>query len=91
METTQVTTQRGLPKYREGMVVSNKMDKTIIVAISKQAKDKHYGKYMQKTKKQVAHDKDNVCQIGDKVKIVETRPLSKNKRWKLVEVLVKAK
>lgn len=89
METT--TKTRGLPKYREGIVVSNKMDKSIVVAITKQTKDKHYGKYMLKTKKQVAHDADNQCAIGDRVKIVETRPLSKSKRWKLVEVLVKAK
>jgi small subunit ribosomal protein S17 len=89
META--TNTRGLPKYREGIVVSNKMDKTIVVAISKQTKEKYYGKYMVKTKKQVAHDAENQCAIGDRVKIVETRPLSKNKRWKLVEVLVKAK
>lgn len=89
METTIET--RGLPKFREGIVVSDKMDKTIVVAIVKQTKEKYYGKYMLKTKKQVAHDAENECSIGDRVKIVETRPLSKSKRWKLVKVLVKAK
>lgn len=82
--------ERGLPKFREGIVVSDKMDKTVVVAITRQMKHSQYGKYVKKTTKHFAHDEKNECTIGDKVKIVETRPLSKNKRWKVVSVLVKA-
>ena len=88
--TTTETTERGLPKFREGIVVSDKMDKTVVVAITRQMKHSQYGKYVKKTTKHFAHDEKNECGIGDKVKIVETRPLSKKKRWKIVSVLVKS-
>ena len=78
-------------KQRVGFVVSNKMDKTIAVAVERRLRHPIYGKFVRKTKKFIAHDENNECNIGDKVKIVESRPLSKRKRWKLVEVLEKAK
>ena len=82
--------QRGHMKVREGVVVSNKMDKTAVVAITRQVMHPVYKKYIRRTQKYFAHDNDNQCQIGDIVRIVETRPLSKNKRWRVQEVLVKA-
>lgn len=82
---------RNLRKERIGLVVSDKMDKTITVAIYRKVKHPMYGKFLNKTTKLKAHDEENVCQIGDKVRIMETRPLSKFKRWRLVEVLEKAK
>ena len=72
-----------------GLVISNKMDKTIIVAVKKQISHKKYGKIITKTNKYYVHDALNQCAIGDKVKIQETRPLSKNKRWNLIELLKK--
>ena len=81
---------RGNRKVRIGKVVSNKMDKTIVVAIETRVKHKLYGKIMKRTTKLKAHDEDNVCQIGDRVKVMETRPLSREKRWRLVEVIEKA-
>ncbi len=86
METT-----RNLRKERIGLVVSDKMDKSIVVAVHFKEKHPIYGKFVKKTKKFVAHDEKNECQIGDKVKIMETRPLSKTKRWRLIEILEKAK
>ncbi len=83
--------QRPLRKTRVGIVVSNKMQKTISVAIERRVSHKIYKKYFKKTTKLVAHDEKNECQIGDKVKIMETRPLSLRKRWRLVEILEKAK
>ncbi len=83
--------QRPLRKTRVGIVVSNKMQKTISVAIERRVSHKIYKKYFKKTTKLVAHDEKNKCQIGDKVKIMETRPLSLRKRWRLVEILEKAK
>ncbi len=83
--------ERNLRKERIGVVVSNKMDKTIVVAIKRKVKHPIYGKFMNKTTKLVAHDENNTCGQGDKVKIMETRPLSKNKCWRLVEILEKAK
>lgn len=77
-------------KSQVGLVVSNKMDKTITVAVTKKIKDKDYGKYVKRTKKFKAHDAENACRIGDQVKITETRPLSKTKRWELNEVITKA-
>lgn len=74
-------------KENSGIVVSNKMNKTIIVAVKKQFSHKKYGKIIIKTNKCYVHDEDNKCNIGDKVKIQETRPLSKNKRWKLIELI----
>ncbi|MCC6221089.1 MAG: 30S ribosomal protein S17 [Deltaproteobacteria bacterium] len=81
---------RGLSKAREGSVVSNKMDKTVVVAITAKVKHPVYGKYVKRTRKYFAHDVDNACQIGDRVRITETRPLSKNKRWRVQEILEKA-
>lgn len=83
--------ERKLRKQRIGVVVSNKMDKSISVAVERRLKHPIYGKFVKKTKKFMAHDENNECTIGDKVRIMETRPLSKNKRWRLVEVLEKAK
>lgn len=83
--------QRGLRKTRIGTVVSDKMDKTITIAIERKVPHPIYKKYFKKTTKLMAHDEKNESGIGDKVKIMETRPLSKNKRWRLVEVVEKAK
>ena len=83
--------ERNLRKVRIGKVVSNKMDKTIVVAVENHVKHPLYGKIVKRTYKLTAHDENNVCQIGDKVKVAETRPLSKDKRWRLVEVVEKVK
>ncbi len=80
-----------LRKTRVGLVVSNKMDKTITVAVERQVAHPIYKKYFKKTTTFMAHDESNQCGIGDTVKIAETRPLSKNKRWRLVEIVEKAK
>jgi len=82
---------RGMRKTRIGVVVSDKMDKTIVVAIRTRVKHPLYGKIMNRTNKIKAHDEENQCGIGDTVKIMETRPLSKDKRWRLVEIIEKAK
>ncbi|HIU51670.1 MAG TPA: 30S ribosomal protein S17 [Candidatus Merdicola faecigallinarum] len=82
--------ERNLRKVLTGIVKSNKMDKTIVVAVETSEKHKTYGKFVKKTYTLKAHDEQNVCQIGDKVKVMETRPLSKDKRWRLVEVIEKA-
>ncbi|MFR8404363.1 MAG: 30S ribosomal protein S17, partial [Monoglobus pectinilyticus] len=82
---------RNYRKTRIGEVVSDKMDKTIVVAIKENEKHPLYGKVMKRTYKLKAHDENNTCGIGDKVKVMETRPLSKDKRWRLVEVVEKAK
>ena len=83
--------KRNLRKERIGVVSSNKMEKSIVVAEVRRVKHAMYGKYVLSTKKYVAHDEKNDCNIGDKVKIMETRPLSKSKRWRLVEILERAK
>jgi small subunit ribosomal protein S17 len=83
--------KRNLRKIRVGRVVSNKMDKSITVAVERKVKHPLYGKFMKKTSKLMAHDENNDCGIGDTVKVMETRPLSKNKRWRLIEVIEKAK
>ena len=83
--------QRGLRKTRVGKVVSDKMDKTITVAIERKVPHPIYKKYFKKTTKLMVHDEKSESGIGDKVKIMETRPLSKNKRWRLVEIVEKAK
>jgi small subunit ribosomal protein S17 len=83
--------ERNLRKVRIGKVISNKMDKTIVVAVENHVKHPLYGKIVKRTYKLKAHDENNVCQIGDKVKVAETRPLSKDKRWRLVEVVEKVK
>ncbi len=82
---------RNLRKTRVGMVVSDKMDKTIVVAIQDNFKHPMYGKVMKRTLKVHAHDENNECGIGDRVTIMETRPLSKTKRWRLVNIVEKAK
>lgn len=83
--------ERALRKIRVGVVVSNKMEKTISVAIERKVPHPLYKKYFKKTTKLMAHDEKRECSIGDKVKIMETRPLSKNKRWRLLEIVQKAK
>ncbi|KOF03558.1 SSU ribosomal protein S17P [Roseivirga ehrenbergii] len=82
---------RNLRKERIGIVTSNKMEKTITVAVLRKEKHPIYGKFVKKTTKFSAHDETNDCGIGDTVKIMETRPLSKNKRWRLVEIIERAK
>ena len=83
--------ERNLRKERVGKVVSNKMQKSITIAIDRKVKHPIYGKFMNKTTKLMAHDEKNEAGIGDVVKIMETRPLSKNKRWRLVSIVEKAK
>ena len=83
--------ERGIRKTRVGVVVSDKMDKTIVVEIRTRVRHPLYGKIMNKTTKLKAHDEHNACGIGDTVSVMETRPLSKEKRWRLVEILEKAK
>ena len=83
--------ERNLRKTRTGKVVSNKMDKTIVVAVENHVKHPLYKKIVQRTYKLKAHDENNECGIGDTVKVMETRPLSKDKRWRLVEIVEKAK
>ena len=83
--------ERNLRKTRTGKVTSNKMDKTIVVAIEHRVKHPLYGKIIKRTYKLKAHDENNECNIGDTVKVMETRPLSKEKRWRLVEITEKAK
>jgi small subunit ribosomal protein S17 len=86
METT-----RRLRKERIGVVVSNKMDKTIVIAVERKVKHPKYGKFVKRRKKFTAHDEENTCNIGDTVRIMETRPLSKNKCWRLVEIIERVK
>ena len=83
--------ERNLRKTRTGKVTSDKMDKTITVAIENHVKHPLYGKIVKKTYKLKAHDENNECKIGDTVKVMETRPLSKDKRWRLVEIIERAK
>ena len=83
--------ERNLGKTRVGKVVSDKMDKTIVVAIEDNVKHPLYKKIVKRTYKLKAHDENNECNIGDRVKVMETRPLSKDKRWRLVEIIEKAK
>ena len=83
--------ERNLRKERTGTVVSNKMDKSITVRVDRKLKHPVYGKFMRKSKKFMAHDANNECGIGDTVRIMETRPTSKRKRWRLVEIIEKAK
>ncbi len=92
-ETTETTQdeKRNQRKTREGLVVSDKMDKTIVVTVEDRVKHALYGKVLRKTSRLKAHDEQNQCGIGDRVLIMETRPLSATKRWRLVEVLEKAK
>jgi len=92
--TTSATTDevlRNARKVREGIVVSNKMNKTIVISIVERVRHPRYSKFVQRTKKLYAHDEANDAQIGDRVRVMETRPMSKQKRWRLVEVLERAK
>ena len=82
--------ERNLRKVMVGTVTSNKMDKTVVVSVATNVKHPKYGKIVKRTYKLKAHDEENVCQIGDKVKVMETRPLSKDKRWRVVEIMEKA-
>ncbi|MEV8511134.1 30S ribosomal protein S17 [Dactylosporangium sp. NPDC051484] len=91
-QTTESGTEvRGRRKVREGLVVSDKMNKTVVVAVEDQVKHPLYGKVMRRTNKLKAHDEQNACGIGDRVLLMETRPLSATKRWRVVEILEKAK
>ncbi len=83
--------ERNLRKTRVGLVVSDKMDKTIVVAVADRVKHPLYGKIIDRTYKLKAHDENNECHVGDRVKVMETRPLSKDKRWRLIEVIERAK
>ena len=83
--------ERNLRKTRVGKVVSNKMDKTVVVAVADRVKHPHYKKIVDTTYKLKAHDENNECGIGDRVRVMETRPLSKDKRWRVVEIIEKAK
>ena len=87
----QSTVERGRRKVREGLVVSDKMNKTVVVAVEDQVKHPLYGKVMRRNTKLKAHDEQNACGIGDRVLLMETRPLSATKRWRVVEILEKAK
>jgi small subunit ribosomal protein S17 len=93
-DATNATTGSGRPnprKEREGLVVSAKMDKTLVVAVVDRVRHRRYGKTLQKTRKFYAHDEANDAREGDRVRIAETRPMSRNKRWRLVEVLERAR
>ena len=83
--------ERGIRKTRFGVVVSDKMDKTVVVSIKTRVRHPLYGKIMNKTSKLKAHDEENACGIGDTVRLMETRPLSREKRWRVVEIIEKAK
>ena len=83
--------QRGFRKTREGYVVSDKMDKTVVVAVEDRVKHPKYGKVLRRTKKYKAHDEQNECNVGDRVLLMETRPLSATKRWRVAEILERAK
>ena len=83
--------ERNLRKERIGVVVSAKMDKSITIAVKRKVKHPIYGKFINKTKKLMAHDEENTCNVGDTVRISETRPLSKNKTWRLIEIIERAK
>ena len=89
--TTTEAAERNARKVREGVVVSNKMDKTAVVAVIERVRHPKYGKFMMRTKKLYAHDEANDVNIGDRVRLMETRPMSKSKRWRVTEVLERAK
>lgn len=91
MENTATETKRNFRKEKVGVVTSNKMTKSIVVAVERKVKHPKYGKFLNKTSKFVAHDEKNECNIGDTVRIMETRPLSKTKCWRLVEIVERAK
>jgi small subunit ribosomal protein S17 len=88
---SETTTERSARKVREGLVVSDKMDKTVVVSVEDRVKHALYGKVMRRSSKLKAHDENNECGVGDRVLVMETRPLSATKRWRVVEILEKAK
>ncbi len=90
-ETSQDVTERKSRKVREGLVVSDKMDKTVVVSVEDRVKHAMYGKVMRRTTKYKAHDENNECGVGDRVLLMETRPLSATKRWRVVQIVEKAK
>jgi small subunit ribosomal protein S17 len=90
-ETTTTAQARGYRKVREGLVVSDKMDKTVVVEVEDRVKHPKYGKVIRRTKKYKAHDGENACGVGDRVLLMETRPLSATKRWRVAQILEKAK
>ena len=90
MSTTDTATARGFRKTREGLVVSDKMDKTVVVEVEDRVKHALYGKVIRRTSNLKAHDEQNSCGVGDRVLLMETRPLSATKRWRVVEILEKA-
>jgi small subunit ribosomal protein S17 len=83
--------KRNNRKVREGLVTSNKMEKSIVVSVERKLKHPKYGKFLKRTTKLMVHDEKNECNIGDKVKVMETRPLSKNKCWRLIEIIERVK
>ena len=91
MTNAETTTERNARKSRTGLVVSDKMDKTVVVAIERRVPHPIYGKMITRTKRLKAHDEENSAKVGDTVRIVETRPLSKDKRWRLVEIVNRAR
>jgi small subunit ribosomal protein S17 len=91
MTNAETTTERNARKSRTGLVVSDKMDKTVVVAIERRVPHPIYGKMITRTKRLKAHDEENSAKVGDTVRIVETRPLSKDKRWRLVEIIDRAR
>ena len=90
-ENSEKPVERNQRKVREGLVVSDKMDKTVVVAVEDRVKHRLYGKIIRRTTKYHAHDEANACGIGDRVRLMETRPLSATKRWRVIEILEKAK
>jgi len=90
-DATTTAQARGYRKVREGLVVSDKMDKTVVVEVEDRVKHPKYGKVIRRTKKYTAHDGENACGVGDRVRLMETRPLSATKRWRVAEILEKAK
>ncbi len=90
-EQTQAASARGYRKIREGYVVSDKMDKTVVVEVEDRVKHPKYAKVIRRTRKYKAHDGDNACGVGDRVRLMETRPMSATKRWRVTEILEKAK
>jgi len=90
-DATATAQARGYRKVREGLVVSDKMDKTVVIEVEDRVKHPKYGKVIRRTKKYKAHDGENACGVGDRVLLMETRPLSATKRWRVAEILEKAK
>jgi small subunit ribosomal protein S17 len=90
-DTTEETTERAQRKVREGIVVSDKMDSTVVVAVVERVRHPRYGKTVQRTKKLYVHDESSEAKVGDRVRVAETRPVSKLKRWRLVEILERAR